>query len=391
MSKNLTLVLMQRGLSQATVDPATLDELLPKVLDDLIADRVLVAKAKADSIVVTEREVKEALDRQIEEIKAQAGDAGFRAELERQGLSERGLRKRLRPSARRFLLTERAAASIAREVVVTYQELVDFYKTHRDSLPVLPANYKLAHIMIKPRPDAARLAQARLRAQALLDSLRAGADFAALARATSDDSTSAQHGGALGTFTRQGVIPEFADAAFSLPPGEVSEPVLTPLGYHLILVEERREAQVRARHILVSVETTAADRERTVRELYELRQRTMAGESFGELARAYSEDESTGPDGGSMRWLMEEEITKKIPSFWPQVQQLKVGEVSLPFQSRTGAFHLVELVGFKPERRPTLEADSDVIERELRGRKMEAAYERTIAEEKSRLYVETRL
>jgi peptidyl-prolyl cis-trans isomerase SurA len=392
LEQNLMLELMQRGKNRAAMAPSELDEMRLAMLDELVADRLLVAKAKADSIEVTRREMEEALDRQFEEMKAQAGgEAAFGAELERQSLTERSLRKRLRRNIRHYLLKEKLAASIARGVNVGYQELVDFYKTYADSLEILPASYKLAHIMVRPKPDEMRLAVALVRAKGLRDSIRAGADFAALARVHSDDPASAQRGGDLGTFRREGMMSQFAAVAFSLPPGEVSEPVLTPLGYHLILVDERREAQVRARHILIGIETAAADKERAVVDLMELRRRALEGEPFGDLARSYSEDEATRLDGGTMRWLTMGEISANIPDFWSQVRKLETtGEISPPFESRAGAFHIVQWVDFKPAHRPTLETDRGLIERELRRRKMEAAYERMIAEEKSRFYVETR-
>ncbi|RME73865.1 MAG: parvulin peptidyl-prolyl isomerase, partial [Planctomycetota bacterium] len=77
--------------------------------------------------------------------------------------------------------------------------------------------------------------QALARAREVLEKLRAGGDFAALAREYSDDPSAAQNGGDLGAFSRSQMVPEFAEAAFRLKVGEISEPVKSPFGYHIIL------------------------------------------------------------------------------------------------------------------------------------------------------------
>jgi len=96
------------------------------------------------------------------------------------------------------------------------------------------------------------------RARALRDSLVRGADFAEVAKRESADSASRTQGGELGTFGKGQMVPAFERAAFSLPIGQISEPVITPFGAHLVRVERRTADSVTARHILVSFERTGA-------------------------------------------------------------------------------------------------------------------------------------
>ena len=117
--------------------------------------------------------------------------------------------------------------------------------------------------------------------------LAAGADFGDLARTYSEDPGTAAQGGDLGCFAAGRLVPEFEEAAFDLRPGEVSEPVLTQYGYHLILLHEKREDELCASHILLRTSTTRQDDGRVEVALNELRQRAQAGEDFSQLAREH--------------------------------------------------------------------------------------------------------
>ena len=110
-----------------------------------------------------------------------------------------------------------------------------------------PARIRVRHILVSARSaDSPRVKEeAKAKAVALRARLRKGEDFAAVAREASDDKGSASRGGDLGELLRSQLVPEFANAAFALPPGEVSEPVLTPFGYHLIRVDERTPERLR--------------------------------------------------------------------------------------------------------------------------------------------------
>lgn len=110
-----------------------------------------------------------------------------------------------------------------------------------------PSTVRVRHILITARAaDPVRVKEeAKARALAIRARLLKGEDFAALARDASDDKGSAARGGELGELLRSQLVPEFAAAAFSLPPGEVSEPILTPYGYHLIRVDGKSLERLR--------------------------------------------------------------------------------------------------------------------------------------------------
>jgi peptidyl-prolyl cis-trans isomerase D len=142
-------------------------------------------------------------------------------------------------------------------VRVTPADLQAYYDTHKDELR-RPARAFLAYVGIVKLPQPIDSAAAMDHARALRDSLVKGLDFAATAKLESADSGSAQQGGLLPTFGHGQMAPAFDKAAFRAPVGQVSEPVITPFGIHLIKVEKRTADSVTARHILIPVARTGA-------------------------------------------------------------------------------------------------------------------------------------
>lgn len=139
------------------------------------------------------------------------------------------------------------------EVEVTDAEVRRYYDDHEDDFE-RPASARVRLAFIPKGEAVADTAGALQEAQQLRSQLVGGADFAQLARENSDDPGSAAQGGLLGTFGRGQMVAPFEEAAFSLPIGEISEPVQTQFGYHLIEVMEREDDQVTARHILIGYE-----------------------------------------------------------------------------------------------------------------------------------------
>ena len=138
---------------------------------------------------------------------------------------------------------------------VTEREVQAYYDEHEDDFEV-PAQAQVRVAVISRTPSPSDTAAARDKAQELLAELRGGADFAEVARRESSDASSAPLGGDLGTFGRGRMIPEFEEAAFAAPLGEVTEPVQTSVGLHLIRVQSRTADSVTASHILVPIQRT---------------------------------------------------------------------------------------------------------------------------------------
>ncbi len=143
---------------------------------------------------------------------------------------------------------------------VTDAEVRQYYDAHRDEFK-RPATAYLSYVQVLRFADQSDSAAARQRVLDLRREVLDGAPFEEVARRESADSVSAAQGGSLGEFGKGTMDPAFERAAFSLPIGTVSEPVLSAFGYHLIKVEKRSGGKVTARHILVPIEITGQHRD----------------------------------------------------------------------------------------------------------------------------------
>jgi peptidyl-prolyl cis-trans isomerase D len=146
-------------------------------------------------------------------------------------------------------------------VPLTEAEVTQYYTQHRDDFKRPRVAY-LSYVSLPHLADASDSAAALSRAQAVRAEIVAGAPFAEVAHRESADTATATKGGDLGEWTRGSYDPAFEAVAFSIPLNAISQPVLSPLGYHLIQVTERKGDKAKSRHILIPVVVTGTHRER---------------------------------------------------------------------------------------------------------------------------------
>ena len=147
------------------------------------------------------------------------------------------------------------------EMQVSDAEVRRYYDANEDEFR-RDATARLTLAVLPKAATAADTAASLQRAQRVRAEIAGGADFAEVAKRESADKASGAQGGDLGTFGRGQMVPAFENAAFSLPVGEVSEPVQTPFGYHVIQVQERTGDQVKARHVLIPIEKSEEELDR---------------------------------------------------------------------------------------------------------------------------------
>lgn len=210
------------------------DRIYRGVLDQLVGYKLLLQEAKARKVVVADADV----DARIAEVKKQ-----FPSEdLFMQTLIDRKMTlEQIKADARRDLSIARLIeAEISQRVALKPGQAEDFYKNNPDRFTE-PERVRASHILIAAEnADAAAKAQAKTKAGQILKDLKAGKDFAALARQHSQDPGSAVNGGDLGFFAQGQMVGPFNDVAFSLKPGATSDLVETQFGYHIIRVAEKQ-------------------------------------------------------------------------------------------------------------------------------------------------------
>ena len=220
------------------VPPDQRDRVVRGVLDQLVAYRLLVQESTARKIAVADADV----DARIAQIRSQfPSEQVFAQTLAQRNMTLEGLRADVHEGLQIDRLIE---VEVATRASVTAEQVDDFYAKNPSEFQQAE-RVRASHILIRvpEGADAAAKAQARARAEEVLKEVKAGKDFAALAKEHSQDPGSAASGGDLGYFPRGQMVGPFEEAAFSLPAGQVSEIVETPFGFHILKVVDRQAAR----------------------------------------------------------------------------------------------------------------------------------------------------
>ncbi len=349
---------------QNQIDPRT-PGLWKRMLLLAIDQKILVAKAKLDSIQVSSSQLDALVAERLSYIRQRLGSEEEVAKYFGKSISQ------LRNDLREELKAQQMVAELQRKkfvnITVSNDDVLKFYEAYKDSLPSVPAEVEIAHILIRPKVDSlARLASLE-RMQKIEAELRAGADFAELARKYSEDPGSAKSGGDLGYVKRGEFVKRFEEAAFALREGQISKIVETEFGFHLIQLLDRRGESIHTRHILLRFDQTRRDDSAAIRRLNEIRSQILSGEmSFGLAARLYSEDERTASQGGDI--ISPQTGSNRIPleaidaSFREIIATLQPGEISEPRRinlvgTDDYAYHIVQLKFKSEPHKMNLESD----------------------------------
>src|SRR5437773_2178725 len=289
------LVLAQAQGLKIPTDSAGRDAARRQVLRQMVDEELVVQQAERDTTIkVTDQEVQDQVEQTVQNVRKQfSSTSDFQAQLRAaQFFSEEEWRRWLADQQRRSSLQQRLLDQLRqkgklRPIPPTDAQLRQFWEENKARQPKRPAAISFRQIVIAPQPDSAAKARARQLAESLVVVLRHGAKFADVAKQFSADSASREQGGELGWFRRGVMVKEFEDVAFRLRPGDISDPVPTDFGYHIIQVERVQPAEVLARHVLITPTIAAAQIERARRVADSVHAALAAGAPFDSLARRY--------------------------------------------------------------------------------------------------------
>jgi peptidyl-prolyl cis-trans isomerase SurA len=330
-----------KRLQEQKVELPSQSILRQQVLDRLILQEIQAQRAKRVGLTISDEQLNGAL----QEI-AQRNKIPFDqlpTALEAQGVDYKQYRESMRKELTLSTLRQR---DVIAHINVTPHEL-DQYLARQESAATND-EFNVSHILLS-LPAAAtpqQLDEIDKKAQDLATRATKGEDFGQLAIANSNSQT-ALDGGQLG-WRKGGQLPQFIlDLVTKMKPGDVSAPVRTPSGFHIVKLNERRSGQaqvivnqIHVRHILMK--PNELDDDETVRaKLSKLRDRILKGEDFAGIASATSQDPGSAPDGGDLGWSGPGTF---VPEFDKAIANLKGNEISEPFKTRYG-WHIVQMLG----------------------------------------------
>ncbi len=374
-------------------DPEARALLRQDLLDQMVGEQLIIQAALKDTlIVVDEVEVEEAVAQEIQQRTAAfGGETPFRQALGEQGWTLTSYREFLRGQLRQQQLYQQFMAKRARDlrsIMVEESEIREYFEERRDALGQRPPTVVFAQVIVVPTPSDSTKAEARAEAERIREMAVEGEDFAELARRYSQDPGSRDSGGDLGWFRRGEMTPAFEDAAFNLAVNEISAPVETPFGFHIIKLHRRRSGEVRASHILIPLEPTPADVEGAARDAEEVQRRMEAGESPGPLRERFGDVEA--PDTLRVPF---DRLRELPPGFAEPLLQSEPGQIIGPIrylargQPQFGILKVVDVL----EGRPYTLEDEDLRDR-IRGTIQEQKMVEKIMDElRSKTYVQIRM
>jgi peptidyl-prolyl cis-trans isomerase SurA len=324
-----------QNLEARGVEAPPEDVLIRETLDRLILESIQVQKGVRVGIRISDAQLNEAMQR----IAAQNGMTleQFRAALEETGQSYGAMREQIRQE---MIIQRVQAGHVNQRIEISEQEVDNFLATEAGQKQS-QAEYRMLHALLPVSPEASsgEVTAAEKHVNQVLAQIRGGTPFEQAVSASKGPYTFS--GGDLGWRKLDDLPSLLSDVAPSLGRGETSDPIRSPSGFHLVKLEDKRGGeqlvdQTHARHILVKPSEIMSDD--AARDLVgELKDRALAGEDFGELAREYSEDIGSAQEGGDLGWVSPGQM---VPEFEQAMNDTATGEISDPVRSQFG-WHVI--------------------------------------------------
>ena len=331
-----------------------------------LEDKLYAHQAIQDSIIVTDQEVNDYMDQQIDAMVEQVGSMEKVVQYYNKK-DEDDFRSYFFDIIKMNKLTSQMQKKIVDDVEITPEEVRNFFKgIPQDEIPMFGAEVEVAQIVVKPKISEEEKQIAINKLKEIKKDVQGGASFYSKVVLNTDDKASIGTGGFYKITRKTPFVKEFKEVAFSLAEGEISEPFETEFGYHIILVEKIKGQEIELRHILIKPKVTDEALKQARADIEIIREKIVKGEiSFADAAKASSEEKETKNNGGVLfnPQTMETkfELTKMDPALYNQIVDLKVGEVSLPYldqEERGNKFYKILTINNKlPEHKADYASD----------------------------------
>ena len=357
-----------------------------QILERLITDTLQLQYAAQTGLKVDDNQLDKTIGRIAEQ--NQLSLAEFTEALAKDGVSMTKFRADIRNEITLARLRER---EVDGRVNVSESE-IDNFLTSQAANNENQDEYEIAHLLIRTPEEGAteEIQKAKSKVDSALTELKAGVSFAKVS-ASFSDAPNALEGGSLGWKKASQMPALFLDALKAMQVGDVSAPLRSPNGFHVLKLNNKRGGnsplviqQTHARHILIKLSEIMSEKDGKLK-IDGIKERLDNGEKFEALAKQYSED-STASSGGDLNWVNPGDT---VPQFEKAMNELKELQISPPVRTQFG-WHLIQVI----ERRSqdmSKEAARLKARQEIRAKKADEAYQDWIRELRDRAYVEIRL
>ena len=372
--------------AQENVDPyKSPDEyknLLLKSAESMIEQLVIIKMAEIDSVVVLEKDVDRALERQVQNIISQAGSEEAAEQVLGRKISE--FKRSYKDDMEGKLIAEKYTGELTRSIEITRLEVEDFFKTYKDSIPSFPKRYKVRHILIQITPSEESMKETELKALDILEEINKGLSFEDAAKKYSEDPGSKDNGGYLGFVPRGTFVKEFEKVAFTLAINTISKPIKTQFGFHIIEVLERSGERIGVRHILLQTKVVDEDKTKTYKTTSDFSKEINTKNNFISIAKEYSNDETTKDNGGLLGWINTE--IYQVEELSSIIKNIPENTCSAPILTDFG-YHLLWVDAIEEGGPPTIEKNWIELEQLALSKKKSDWYNDWIEKIKTKVYI----
>ena len=372
--------------AQENVDPYKspnkYKDLLLRSVESMIEQLVIIKMAEIDSVMVLEKDVDRALERQIQNMISQTGSEEAAEQVLGRKISD--FKRSYKDDMEGKLIAEKYTGELTRSIEITRLEVEDFFKTYKDSIPSFPKRHKVRHILIQITPSEESMKKTELKALNILEEINKGLSFEEAAKKYSEDSASKDNGGYLGFVPRGTFVKEFEKVAFTLSMNTISKPIKTQFGFHIIEVLERSGEKIGVRHILLQTEVVDEDKTKTYKTISDLSKKISTKNDFVSIAKEYSKDETTKDNGGLLGWINTD--TYQVEELSSVIKNIPENTCSTPILTDFG-YHLLWIDEIEEGGLPTIEKDWIKLEQLALNKKKSDWYSDWIEKIKTKVYI----
>ena len=313
-----------------------------EMLEELMNRKLLAHHAIIDSVSVPQGEIDNRVNRSIAFFVNEYGSE--EKAVKAYGFNDlEDLRKELEKVQKENILVEKEQQQVTESVDVTPEEVRVYFNglKEKKELPEIPAEVELAQLVLNAEPSAEEEQRVITKLNKIRKDILNGSSFSLKAIINSDDPSAASNKGNLGLMTKETpFIKEFKEAVFSLDEGDISEPIKTDFGYHIIKLHKIRGNGREVSHILIQPEISENKLRETKEEIEKIISDIKDGKiTFKKAVKKYSEDEETKMNGGLLinpyTGETSFELTRMPPDLFGRISELKEGEISDVFYDET--------------------------------------------------------
>ena len=353
------------------------------VLNSMVDQKIVLELAEEDTTIeVSEKEVNQALDLQVENIIRQAGGKTEAEKMLQQSI--KSFRSEFWFEMRDKIVSEKFQQKVLSKIRVSKNDVYSFFEMFKDSLPLFPTEAKIRHILTTPVASDSAKKETILLLKEIKEKIAGGEDFEKMASSFSMDPGSKKKGGDLGWVKRGSLLKNFEETAFTIKTNTISEPIETEVGYHILEVFERVGNKAKVRHILITPQITKKDEKIAFDFAMSLKDSCSSLNKFKIFAKKYSKDFQTSEVGGDLGWINPQNYP--IKEFGLVLSMLNLAECSSPINTSFG-FHLLWIEQIRPGGRPNLEDHWAKIEEMCLNNKKMNWYENWIKKQKETFFL----